>query len=194
MDSWKSKICPVFVQAIPQVSPCMYITVSVAWTNIGQILDPQILIYPYFVHVMSQDCPTLEMEIGPRPTARPLPTPCPLRLGPRFVQGLSQGSSRFTLSGQGLGSGRVMGRGPFLRLENLKTSCGHSLDILWIFIQYLTKICSTLEYCDVHTFSHNCVTWTKGGQKVDTLDISMSLVIVQLLSCFRVTRWQTVKS
>ena len=102
--------------------------------------------------------------------------------------------SRFTLSGQGLGSGRVMGRGPFLRLENLKTSCGHRLDILWIFIQYLTKICSTLEYCDVHTFSHNCVTWTKGGQKVDTLDISMSLVIVQLLSCFRVTRWQTVKS
>ena len=92
-----------------------------------------------------------------------------------------------------MGGSWAVGRGPFLRLENLKTSCGHRLDILWIFIQYLTKIRSTLQYCDIHTFSHNFLTRAKGGQKVDTLDISMSLVIVQLLSCFRVTRWQTVK-
>ena len=50
----------------------------------------------------------------------------------------------------------------------------HNLVIYWTYLgfvfQYLSKICLSHRYCDIHVFGNNFGTWTTNGQKLDFLE------------------------
>ena len=88
-----------------------------------------------------------------------------------------------------MGNRWAMCRGPFIRLDILKTLCGHgpSSDILRIWV---ASVCPRFVWAVI------CINFRRNaflGQKVVELWIAKSIKIVHLLSTSSVTRWQTGK-